>query len=236
VIPAFIASLADVPARPKTLVITSKGAGDTGYFVSRGNDVQLGDADVVVALPPVLDDAIRGLVSGTLPTASQVIGGFGIQYVFLTNPVDAAIARRVDGVGGFTRTSATTNGIVWRVVGALPRISEVNALKARTTLNSGDIGSSDSLVQPGTITLTEKFDSSWHLLVGGGPVHATATPNGLTQFTTTSTGPLTLLNDGTTRRALLSLQLIALLSVIVLALPAGRRRSEIAALKVGDSE
>ena len=236
IIPAFIASLADVPARPKTLVITSKGAGDTAYFVSRGNDLQLGEPDVVVALPPVLDDAIRGLVSGTLPTAGQVIGSFGIQYVFLTNPVDVAIARRVDGVGGFSRTSATTNGIVWKVTGALPRVSEVNALGTRTALNSGDIGSSDSLVQPGTITLTEKFDSSWHLLVGGVAVHAAPTTNGLTQFTTTSTGKLTLLNDGTTRRALLSLQLIALLTVIVLALPAGRRRSELAALKAGDSE
>ena len=236
VIPAFIASLADVPARPKTLVITSKGAGDTGYFVSRGNDLQLGEPDVVSALPPVLDDAIRGLVTGSMPTAGQVIGGFGIQYVFLTNPVDGAIARRVDGVGGFSRTSATNNGIVWKVVASLPRVSEVNALKARTALNSGDIGSHDSLVQPGTIVLTEKFDSSWHLLMGGTPVHATPTANGLTQFVTTVTGPMNLLNDGTTRRALLSIQLIALLTVIVLALPAGRRRSEIAALKAGDPE
>jgi len=233
VIPAFIASLADVPARPKTLVITSKGAGNTAYFVSRGNDLQLGDPDVVVALPPALDDSIRGLVAGTMPTAGPIIGSFGIQYVFLTNPVDAAIARRIDAVGGFARTSATNNGIVWKVIGALPRVSEVNALKARTALNSGDIGSGDSLVQPGTIVLTEKFDSSWHLLVGGTAARATPTGNGLTQFTTTLTGPMNLLNDGTTRRALLSVQLIALLSVIVLALPAGRRRSEIAALKAG---
>jgi len=239
VIPAFIASLADVPARPKTLVITSKGAGDTAYFVSRGNDLQLGDPDVVVALPPVLDDSIRGLVTGTLPTVGPVIGSFGIQYVFLTNPVDEAIARRIDGVGGFARTSATSNGIVWKVNAGLPRVSEVNALNQRTPLNSGDIGSRDTLVQPGTIDVTEKFDSSWHLLVGGTGVHATQTPNGLTEFVTTSTGPMTLLNDGTSRRALLSLELIALLTVTVLALPAGRRRRDIAAgkaEKVGGAE
>jgi len=228
-----------VPARPKTLVITSKGAGDTAYFVSRGNDLQLGDPDVVVALPPVLDDSIRGLVTGTLPTAGPVIGSFGIQYVFLTNPVDEAIARRIDGVGGFARTSATSNGIVWKVNAGLPRVSEVNALNQRTPLNSGDIGSRDTLVQPGTIDVTEKFDSSWHLLVGGTGVHATQTPNGLTEFVTTLTGPMTLLNDGTSRRALLSLELIALLTVTVLALPAGRRRRDIAAgkaEKVGGAE
>jgi hypothetical protein len=38
---------------------------------------------------------------------------------------------------------------------------------------------------------------------------------------------MTLLHDGTKHRALISMQLIALLVVIVLSLPAGRRRREV---------
>ena len=51
--------------------------------------------------------------------------------------------------------------------------------------------------------------------------------NGLPTFTALSSGEFSLIHDGTTRRGMLSLQLIFLVSVIVLALPAGRRKSQI---------
>jgi len=46
-------------------------------------------------------------------------------------------------------------------------------------------------------------------------------------FEVTKSGPVTLLYDGTLRRAWVSLQTIIFITVIVLALPAGRRRREI---------
>jgi hypothetical protein len=49
----------------------------------------------------------------------------------------------------------------------------------------------------------------------------------LPSFEVTKSGPVSILYDGTIRRAWVSLQTIIFITVIVLALPAGRRRREI---------
>jgi hypothetical protein len=49
----------------------------------------------------------------------------------------------------------------------------------------------------------------------------------LPEFKVTEAGEISLIHDGTTRRAWLSLQLIFFVVVLVMALPAGRRKSEI---------
>jgi hypothetical protein len=51
--------------------------------------------------------------------------------------------------------------------------------------------------------------------------------NGMPVFTVTEPGLVTLLFDGTSRRAWVSFQTIVLVTVVILALPAGRRRREI---------
>ncbi len=50
---------------------------------------------------------------------------------------------------------------------------------------------------------------------------------GLPTFKVTESGEISLLHDGTVRRGWLSLQFIFLVVVLVMALPAGRRKSEI---------
>jgi hypothetical protein len=89
------------------------------------------------------------------------------------------------------------------------------------------VGAVADLQTPGTITLAEKFDTGWHLLVNSNPVKLSQSQEGLPIFEVTETGPMTLLHDGTKHRALISMQLISLLVVIVLSLPAGRRRREV---------
>jgi len=51
--------------------------------------------------------------------------------------------------------------------------------------------------------------------------------DGMPVFTVTEPGSVTLMFDGTSRRAWISFQIIVIVTVIVLALPAGRRRREI---------
>ena len=51
-------------------------------------------------------------------------------------------------------------------------------------------------------------------------------PFGIPMFKISEPGEISLTHDGTSRRAWISVQLIALLTVIVLALPAGRKRRE----------
>jgi GT2 family glycosyltransferase len=226
VMPPFVASLATTDARPKTLVIRQDGA-TLNYYVSRGTDLGLGNPDVVVPMPPALEEAIVGALGGTALTSSRIIGGYGIKYLFVKNPADPNLVRTIDGIGGFTRSSATSSGIIWRVLAANPRVSMIAPDGKISTVPSGPIGSLGTVTTTGKISLGEKFDSGWKLLLNGQPTVISQNVNGVPQFLLNQTGTINLLHDGTKRRAVVSLELIALLTVIVLSLPAGRRRSEV---------
>ena len=75
--------------------------------------------------------------------------------------------------------------------------------------------------------LAEKFDTGWKLIVNSKEVELLQSPIGLPYFEVAEVGTLTSLHDGIRHRAFLSLQLISLLTVLVLSLPAGRRRREV---------
>ena len=55
----------------------------------------------------------------------------------------------------------------------------------------------------------------------------TRSVDGLPVFTVEKPGLVTLMYDGTLRRAWVSLQIVIFVTVLVMALPAGRRRREI---------
>ena len=226
IVPAFIASLSDTPIRPKTLVI-GRSDDQIKYFITRGADLQIGDPDVAVETPRAISSAINELLGGTGITSSKILGTYGIQYLYLKNPVDENIARTIDGIGGFTRSSATNSGIIWQIVGGNSRVSLTDATGAITGLNSSNIGATDELLAPGTVTIAEKFDTGWKLIVNGTSVELLQSPIGLPYFEVQEIGSIALIHDGTAHRALISLQLISLLVVLILSLPAGRRRREL---------
>ena len=60
----------------------------------------------------------------------------------------------------------------------------------------------------------------------------TINQEGLPQFQVSESGEISLIHDGTTRRAWLSLQLIIWIVVVILALPAGRRKREISEMEL----
>ena len=89
------------------------------------------------------------------------------------------------------------------------------------------MGAFDRVSSPGTIQVAEKFDAGWKLLLDGRPVPVHQAANGLPNFTISQAGEITLSYDGTLHRALISIQLITLIFVIVMALPAGRKRRDL---------
>jgi GT2 family glycosyltransferase len=226
VIPAFVASLDQTDSRPKTLVIR-KSSGQIQFFISRGLDLGLGDPDVVVPPPDVVQSAVNDMISGVGVTSSKQLGENGIQYIFMKNPVDGTAVRTIDGLGGFTRSSATKDGIIWKVVGASPRVLFTDLKGNKVEVPSSGIGAVGKLSGAGTITLAENYDQKWRLISNGMSIPLQRSPTGLPTFTITAAGDISLSHDGTLHRGLLSIQLIALLVIVVLALPAGRRRREV---------
>ena len=226
VIPPFITDLASTDERPKTLVIR-KSDDQLQYFVTRGGDLQIGNADVASQTPEQFHKAIVDLVNGVGGSTSQVLGFYGIKYVYMKNPADSGLTRTIDGIGGFTRSSATKDGIVWKVDKSHARVTFQNKQGQFLSVNSTDKSSKAYVSGAGLILLAEKYDKAWHLMLNGKPVPLQEHPFGIPIFEIQEQGEILLTHDGTNRRAWISLQLIALISTIVLALPAGRRRREV---------
>jgi GT2 family glycosyltransferase len=224
-LPAFLSASAQTVDRFKTLVLRNSETG-VRYFIARDRDLHLGEPDVMTGLSPVVTKAINEIVSGVGVTSSQVLAEFGIRYVFLARPFDEDLVRTIDGLGGFTRSSATDEGISWKVSGALGHIAFLSSDGQYTSLPSGRIGAEGTFTSAGTLLITEKFDGRWKMVLNGRLVKAEETENGISRFTVSEPGEFLLYHDGTTRRGWISLQIITFSTVIILALPARRRRSQ----------
>jgi hypothetical protein len=227
VAPAFIGALATTPARPKTMMLSISGT-STQYFISRGSELSLGDADVATPIPTEIDDAMSQLVTGSGVTSSKILGQYGIQYLFIKSPVPVPLASLIDGIGGFARVSATPSGTMWKILGANPRVLfSASAGGAQSAIDSSALGAAGSINGAGTITLAEKYDTNWRLLLDGQSVPLHRSVAGEPEFLASDSGKVLLSYDGTAHRALLSLQFIALLLTLVMALPYGRTRNEV---------
>jgi hypothetical protein len=88
------------------------------YYIARGSDVSLGDADVAPAEVTEIKSAVTALADGSGVTSSNTFASYGITYIFLKAPTQGTLVQTIDGLGGFTRASSTSAGIVWKVAGA----------------------------------------------------------------------------------------------------------------------
>lgn len=224
-LPAFLSANAQTVDRFKTLVIRNTDSG-TRYFVARDSDLKIGEPDVITGLAPVVNKAIVDLVTGAGVTSSQVFAEFGIKYIFMARPLNEDLVRTIDAAGGFSRAASTNEGISWKVPGALGHISFLSNDGIFSVLPSGEIGAQGTLDSAGTIIITEKFDDRWKFLLNGSYVPATMTESGVTRFAVSEPGEFVIFHDATARRGWISLQLILFATLIILALPARRTRSQ----------
>ena len=226
VMPAFLSVETDT----KILVLREIGNTEEKkiqYYISRGRDIALGEADVAPQQNANIAQAARSLIDGTGITSSKTLADYGIKYVYVKNPFKKEIIRSIDGIGGFTRTSATSLGVVWKVSQPTGRLLFVAKDGERSVLTAGEFGARTFVPGPGTLILTESANRSWQVLQNGYRLDRINNELGLPTFKVSESGEISLLHDGTVRRGWLSLQIIFFTVVLVMALPAGRRKSEI---------
>ena len=226
VMPAFLSVEKDV----KILVLREVGSENDKkiqYYLSRGKDISLGEPDVAPTLTVAIADAARGLIDGSGVTSSSTLSDFGVKYLYVKAPFKREIIRSIDGLGGFSRTSATSLGVVWKVTAPASRLMFVGADGVRKELEAGEVGARTYAPSAGTLILTETYNRSWQVLENGYRLDRNKNEQGLPTFTVTEPGEISLIHDGTIRRGWLSLQLIFFVIVLVMALPAGRRKSDI---------
>jgi len=226
VLPPFLAVEKDA----KTMVIRPRTVGEDvtlNFYLARGGDALFGDPDMAPANREQLTNAVKEIANGSGLTASTTFAVHGIKYLFLKSPTDENLVRAIDGLGGFTRASSTHVGVVWKIVGNTGRILFTNTAGAVSVLPVSQFNFEVSVPEAGILTLTENYGQGWRAMQEGQRLVRNRSVDNLPSFKVTKAGSVTLLYDGTTRRAWVSLQTIIFISVIVLALPAGRRRREI---------
>ena len=224
ILPAFLA----IEKGAKTVVIRSyrqKGEQTLSYYISRGREVTLGEPDIAPRDTAIISRAIEGLVDNTGVTSSNILSTYGIKYVFLKNPVSQDVVQTIDGLGGFSRTSATESGIVWKVLKDTGRVKFTNYSGREFILESKGVRT--FVPAPGTISLAETYSDAWQVFQNGYRLAKVEDANGLPTFEVTEAGEVSIIHDGRARRAWISIFIIALVTLIVLALPGGRRRAEI---------
>ena len=227
ILPPFLAVTPGV----KTLVLRNISAGRAetiSFFIARESDAMLGDPDLAPGNSADIETAVREIVDGTGINSSKVLAAYGIKYLFMKNPVDTQIARAVDGLGGFIRNSSTQAGIVWRVAGISDRLVFTDSSGKSVALPTGDVSARVGSPGAGTLTLAENYDTSWKIIQNGRELVRSRNSYGLPQFEVQQAGEFSLIHDGTSRRAWLSLEMIIFLSVLLMIVPSGRRRGEIA--------
>jgi hypothetical protein len=223
VLPAFLAVEKDA----KTLVIRpvkDSGHVSLAYYIARGDAITIGQPDVAIENTDFITHAVEGLIDNTGVGSSKVFAAYGIKYVFVKNPASDELIQTIDGLGGFNRASATDVGTVWKVAQPTGRVIFTDFSGATKVLDSS-LGAVTA-PGPGTITLTENYSQSWQALANGIRLERSQNEYGLPQFKITEGAEVVFLHDGTARRAWLSLFLISLVTAVVMALPAGRRRRE----------
>lgn len=227
ILPAFLAVTPGV----KTLVLRSISDGKNdhlSFFIARESDAVLSDPDLAPSIPIDLELAVRAVLDGSGIDSSGVFAAYGIKYFFVKNPVDTQLARVVDGLGGFIRNSSTQAGIVWRVAGVSDRLVFTDPSGKSVALPTGEVSARVASPGAGTLTLAENYDNSWQIIQNGKQLIRSENAYGLPRFAVQQAGEFSLIHDGTSRRAWLSLETIVFLIVILMIVPSGRRRSEIA--------
>lgn len=224
VLPAFLAIESDA----KTLVIRplqDQQHTSLAYYIARGGAITLGEPDVAIPNSDFITNAVEGLIDNTGVGSSKVFAAFGIKYVFVKNPANEELIQTIDGLGGFNRASATDAGTVWKVAEPTGRAIFTD-FSGKVTILETALGAVTA-PGPGTITLTENYSQSWQALHDGIRLERSQNEFGLPQFKVFEPGEVVFLHDGTIRRTWLSIFLITLVTSIVMALPAGRRRREL---------
>lgn len=223
VVPAFIEAASKDVERPRTLVLAGT-IDKSRYTIIRDRPLQLGDAEVGGKKVQSLDSTVAAMVSGGTQTTSTELGQYAIRYVLLAAPIDRALVRSLDGVGGLSRVSATPSGILWKVAGVTSRVRFIGDDGTITALPSDRVGAQVKVSAPGRIVIADRGDPGWRAFENGVQLTRSYAYGWATSFGITKPGNVLIVHDSTRRRTGISLQFLAMLGLLVFILPGGRRK------------
>ncbi|HEX6452985.1 MAG TPA: glycosyltransferase [Trebonia sp.] len=239
VLPAFAAALSAGPGQYRTLVLRpapagGDAAGDDGavtYSVLRGGDPSLGEPELAGYSPAgqALSRQVAALVAADGADSGdpgQTLGSFGIRWVLLPGPVDPLLGQRLDAASGLVPLSSASAYDLWQVADTVSGVRVIAPDGTVTPVASQEDGVSGSAAPAsgGTLVLAEPY-GGWTATLNGTALSPLPKPvDGWAQgFMLPKGGGTLAISRNTLARTLsLVLELVALLVIVVLAIP-GRR-------------
>ncbi|MGQ0464864.1 MAG: glycosyltransferase [Sporichthyaceae bacterium] len=242
-VPVHVAAESATADRSRTLVLRSS-TGDSlaavpagsvppavSYALVRDAGPRFGDAELSVPRPTarVLQALAIDLVSGRGDAQAQRLADFAVRYVVVRAPVAPQVAAALDAVPGLERVSAVGGDRLWRVSLPTGRLRVLEEARTVAVLPSGAVAAS-AAVPDGSekriLALAEPAGRRWEARLNGVKL-STLTREGWAQAWTLPPqgGELTVRHVDRTTPAWAFLQGCGLLVLVVLALPAARRRS-----------
>ena len=233
VVPELVAVSSTNGLRLRTLVLRADD-GHISYTVLRGAGPSLGEPDL--APDPVtgqaLDRAVATLVAPSGGDAADQAAGlaaFDIGYVLMPSPVNADLARLMDGVAGLRPVSSppasgsTPAFELWRLTQTPARVRVVQPDGTITALPSGRLGVNGATAPQagGTLELAEP-SGGWNASLNGHALTAVPSPAGAWAQAfrlPPGGGTIIISRPGTERDAALLVELLLLIMVGTLALP-----------------
>lgn len=246
VLPAYVVEEGELPDRIRTLVLTRTEDGRVTYALLRQAGPRLGDAETGPGpeQQATLEDVVGDLVSGRGGADGSALADFAARYVYVPAPAEPALVDVLDTVPGLSRASAPPDAAMWRVDADVARVRVLGGSDgviriASEVVDAGSAIPGDPDSDGRQLVLAEQTDPGWRASLSGEPLPPT-THNGWAQaFELPATGgEVVVTYDGGQRQTWLTIQLVAVVVAIVLALPGMRRQKgaiEDAAHDVGDS-
>jgi len=230
VLPAFVSASSNSEAQYRTLILRPAD-GSLDYAVVRQSDPTLGEPELTASTPAetALSQQVAALAAPDGADAGDpglVLGDFGIRWVLLPGPVDQALAQRLDASVGLMPLSKATAYDLWQVTGPVARVRVIAPNGVVTPLSSQPVGMSSvsAPVSGGTLVLAEPY-GGWTATLNGAALKPLAAPvDGWAQgfVLPHGGGKLAIARNDTARDLSLIAEIVALLAVIVLALPGKR--------------
>lgn len=223
VMPPAVAALSG--NRTATLVVRPEN-GAVAYSVLRGRVPMFGEDQIH---PPDaarvrLDALVSGLMSGRGGDDGHALAQYGIRFVLVPAPAVKESLHRLDGVPGMSRMTMTSQYAVWRVTGPTAR-EWIEGPDGSVTAVPGAPSTTIPAGKPGRVLETaEPFDGGWSATLNGHDLAPVKLHGWAQGFRIPASGGRLEIGRGTFPHDIwIWAQGLALLVLIVLALPGARR-------------
>jgi GT2 family glycosyltransferase len=238
ILPAFVAASATGADRVRTLVLR-QDAGTLSYAILRAADPVPGEPELAetAASRNAMESVVASLPaagSGDAGDTGRALSQFGIGYVLLPDPGEAALASQLNAAAGLQPLTRSSAYDLWQVSGTVARVRVVAPSGTAVPVPSGSVGVNATLAPgtAGTLVLAEAA-GGWSATLDGKPLTRLAAPvDGWEQGFTLPAGGghLVITRNEEARNLSLGAEAAALLVVVILALPGSRSQVPVPAV------